>query len=253
MTDLHTLGWRQGSLLKVRLPVTRLVIGEDSEPEERRQEFGEWVVCSQDCDLASASTDEYEALIELRPVNLGEETKPNWGIRSQRFSLARAVTIDATSPRLMVAPRLLAGFAVEDVTALPDNRARAFKTWLGLRYDRPAVPDHLVGAAREVAKRFSSRSGREMAESVHDVLMQFDDSMMPPHVEVYAVVSDDADREAVQRWLSETATRVRPDVCVVSVIDTASRGETSLELLESSYGADLSQLTWGGPDPVGAS
>lgn len=147
---------------------------------------------------------------------------------------------------------LLQSLVSERDDALPLHRRRAFKTWLGLRYDRPAVPNHLAEAAREVAKRCGSRGGRKLAEGVHDVLMQFDDAQTPPHIALYAVAADDADPEQIERWLSAAAQQIPSDVGVVSAIVVGTRSEISLELMETSYAADVSQLTWSGEEPVGA-
>jgi hypothetical protein len=58
----------------------------------------------------------------------------------------------------------------------------ALKTWLGLRYDRPAVPDGgLVPLARRIAKEIRDARPREMQDKIHDVLIEFDDSVAPPH------------------------------------------------------------------------
>ena len=82
--------------------------------------------------------------------------------------------------------------------------------------------------------------------------MQFDDSKTPPHVALFAVVTDDADESAIRKWLAETATRVRTEVAVVAHIAVGTKEQTSLALIESSYAANLSQVTWGGSEPSGA-
>ncbi|HXH59120.1 hypothetical protein [Iamia sp.] len=82
--------------------------------------------------------------------------------------------------------------------------------------------------------------------------MQFDDAQIPPHIALYAVAADGADPEQIKRWLSAAAQRVSTDVGVVSSIVVGKRSEISLELMETSYAADVSQLTWSGGEPVGA-
>lgn len=66
------------------------------------------------------------------------------------------------------------------------------------------------------------------------------------------VIRNDTDAEAVRRWLAQASTRIRTDLGVVETIDVGTRAETTLELIESSYSADLSQLTWRGREPTGA-
>ena len=247
--DLHTEGWRQGSVFAAELLATHLTERE-GQVQSMTASFGQWVVCTQDCDLRAASGSSEQALVELRPV-LEDDPPADMGIRSRRFLLADGRYVDATTPRCFVTPTLLASFDSTRQAPLDDARSRAFKTWLGLRYDRPAVPDNLVDLARDVAKRCGSRGGRETGELVHDVLMQFDDSTDPPHVALFAVIADKADHEVVRTWLSKAATRVRPELGVVAYIDVGTRSETPLDLIETSYAADLSQLTWGGAEPAG--
>jgi len=81
--------------------------------------------------------------------------------------------------------------------------------------------------------------------------MQFNESAAPPQIALFAVVADDADRDAVRMWLADSAARVDSALGVVAHIDVGSKSETSLALLETSYSADLSQLTWRGEAPTG--
>lgn len=249
-SDLHTEGWRQGRLFKGTLSVA-IHRGASLPARTDVVEYDRWVVCTQDCDLRSSGTEAGEPTIELRAVQ-SRDPPTDWGVRSRRFRLTESAYVDAQIPRCHVEPRLLHSFTSERESLPLDARLRAFKTWLGLRYDRPAVPDELVDLARDVAKRCSSRGGRIAAESVHDVLMQFDETANPVRVALFAIVADDADKDAVRIWLGEAATRVRTDLGLVAIVDVGTRSETSLALVESSYAADLSQLTWGGKEPTGA-
>ena len=242
MSDLHTEGWRQGSIVSVELTATHLTSAK-GRIQQVSQPHGRWVVCTQDCDLRSSSTDSHRPTIELRPVQ-DEDPPSDWGIRSRRFLLDEGAYVDADAPRCVVTPALLSTMRPGREAPLGETRSRAFKTWLGLRYDRPAVPEHLVGLAREIARRCSGGRGRTISEQVHDVLMQFDDSVQPVRVALFGVIADGADSEAVRAWLAEVATRMNSDLGVVAAIDVGTRAQTSLELVETSYAADLSQLTW---------
>lgn len=250
MADLYAAGWRQGSTLDATLDVTILESG-DGGVQSNTISFPRWVVCTQDCDLASAAIDSDDALVELRPV-LQSDPPKDWGIRSRRFRLGETDYVDAALPQCFISPKALVQSINSELGKIEPARARAFKTWLGRRYDRPAVPEHLVPIAKEVASRCGTKGGREIAADVHDVLMQFDDSTKPPRVALFAVVHDDANPDEVRKWLADASTRIRKDLGVVAAIDAGTRAQTSLELLESSYSADLSQLTWRDKEPTGA-
>ena len=243
MSDLHTEGWRQGSVVSFELTTSHLTTAE-GRIKEISQPYGRWVVCTQDCDLRSARIDSHQPLIELRPV-LDEDPPSDWGIRSRRFLLGEGAYVDADAPRCVVTPALLSTMRSGREEALDDTRSRAFKTWLGLRYDRPAVPEHLVELAREIARRCSGGRGRAIGEQVHDVLMQFDDRAQPVQVALFGVIADSADARAVRVWLADVATRINSDLGVSAAIGVGTRAQTPLELVETSYAADLSQLTWG--------
>ena len=248
MSDLHTEGWRQGSVVSFELTTSHLTTAE-GRIQEISQPYGRWVVCTQDCDLRSARIDSHQPMIELRPV-LDEDPPSDWGIRSRRFLLGEDAYVDADAPRCGVTPALLSTMRSVREQAQDEARIRAFKTWLGLRYDRPAVPEHLVELAREIARRCSSGRGRAISEQVHDVLMQFDDSAQPVQVALFGVIANDADAEAVRVWLADVATRINSDLGVIAAIDVGTRAQTPLELVETSYAADLSQLTWGRNRPT---
>ncbi len=243
MSDLHTEGWRQGSIVSCELTASHLTSVE-GRIREVSTSYGRWIVCTQDCDLRSARIDSHLPMIELRPV-LSEDPPSDWGIRSRRFLLGEEAYVDADAPRCVVTPALLSTRRSGREAELDDVRSTAFKTWLGLRYDRPAVPEHLVDLAREIARRCSGGRGRAIGEQVHDVLMQFDDRVEPVRVALFGVVADDAAPEAVRAWLADVATRIKLDLGVVAAIEVGTRAQTPLELVETSYAADLSQLTWG--------
>ena len=85
--------------------------------------------------------------------------------------------------------------------------------------------------------------------AVHDVLVQFDDTQEPVHVALFAVVTDDAEEDAVRQWLAESVLALSE--AVVDQIEVGTRDQVSLGFLESSFSADLSQLTWKGEVPTG--
>jgi hypothetical protein len=84
--------------------------------------------------------------------------------------------------------------------------------------------------------------------------MQFDGSVVPPRYSLYAVLVDPADELEVRAWLATAAQAVPVDLGVADVIEAATAARISLNLVETSYPADVSQLTWRAnqPRPDGA-
>jgi hypothetical protein len=125
----------------------------DSGPALRQEMHSYWVVASQDCTLDQSGIDETEPIIELRPV-LRENPPTDWGIRSGRFLLDQDHYVDDYRPRISIAPVVLYHVAQlgHGPTTLEPARALAFKTWLGLRYDRPAVPPDRLDLAQAIGE-----------------------------------------------------------------------------------------------------
>ena len=53
-------------------------------------------------------------------------------------------------------------------------------------------------------------------------------------------------------WLAKVAGSVPAELGVAQQLQVASKSEASIELLENSYAADVTQITWRSPGPTGA-
>lgn len=255
MTSLYDYGWRQGSIFNADLPLFAVVLGSSGEPEPDQSSHGLWVVASQDCDLDGAECSAIEPLIELRPVYT-HDPPTDWGIRSNRLRLTDTDYVIASSPRQHVAPSLLANLIGRGTQPrLPENvRKQAFTTWLGLRYDRPAVPQKLVTLARRISKEVAAHRHRSSTNAVRDVLMQFDDSATPVRYSLFAVLDDVADEEAIRKVLADVGGAVPVELGVLERIEAATADGIAFSAIENSYAADVTQVTWraGQPGPEGA-
>ncbi len=236
MSSLYRSGWRQGSIFTANLVC--LFIGEDHAPQI--ETFDEWLVVTQECDLDGADVAASEPLIELRPIypNPGSYAV---GIRSEVFVLDATRVVRAQSPRLMIAPSALSGLCDVPHERLSERRAQLLKLWLGLRYDRPAVPDEYVALARAVAAAVK-RHKAEVAEFVLDILMRLDPGP-PIGVGLYAVANDETRRDHVEDWLQEVAADIPAAVGVVRETQFATVHTVSLWTLQNTYSADVSQLS----------
>jgi hypothetical protein len=256
MASLHAKGWRQGSVFSAALPLTYVVVAEDGTPAARSSPHGRWVVVSQDCDLDGTDEAESEATVELRPIFV-DEPPEDWGIRSGKLLVAEGEYLVASSPRVTVSAHVLSTLLDGGDIAHREpstDRKLALKTWLGVRYDRPAVPTELVPLATRISREVRARRFRETAGRTRDVLMQFDDSGTPPRFSLFAVLERAEDEDEVRTWLSEAALAVPRTLGVADEIRAAPASEISLHLIETSYAADVSQVTWRSnqPGPDGA-
>ena len=134
------------------------------------------------------------------------------------------------------------------------DRQRGLKTWLGRRYDRPAVPDSLLPLAKCIATEVRRYRQRPIALHLRDVLMQFDQTRDPIRFSLFAVLERPEDRDVAREWLAEIAIAIPETLGVADQLDARAADGISLHLVETSYAADVAQLTWprNNPEPQGA-
>ena len=74
----------------------------------------------------------------------------------------------------------------------------------------------------------------------------------PPEYGLVAVVLDPADKPLVRKWLADVALQVPSHLGTASRLEAVTTREASLDLLENSYAADVTQITWRRTGPQGA-
>jgi hypothetical protein len=84
--------------------------------------------------------------------------------------------------------------------------------------------------------------------------MQFDESPSPPRFSLFAVLENEADENDARTWLSAISLEIPSHLGLLDQIEAATARGISLELIETSYSADVTQVTWrpNNPDPEGA-
>jgi hypothetical protein len=139
--------------------------------------------------------------------------------------------------------------------------ARRLKTWLGLRYDRPAIPQEYVALADDIAKRLRKPGNKPSEERLRDILATFEpgtDGVVGYRlVAVLPQAEAAADREllaATRDWLAGVAMNVPERLGMPLDIEARTDGEVSLAFIERSFSLDVSQVSWPetSPGPVGA-
>ncbi|MGV9242553.1 hypothetical protein [Streptomyces sp. NPDC003710] len=230
--------------MRLSLPLTWIAVV-DGRPQQRKEVFDEWVVVAQDCELAWKAVREENSpvLVELRPL-LRENPPVDWGVRNQLFRLDKsAAYVDNNLPRLMVHPETLS-FA-EHLTCPLDSRR--LKTWLGLRYDRPAIPQRYVELTNALVKKVKAKKTRETAAHVRDLLVAFGDSEGTVKFELVAVLNSTCPedvRQGVLEWISEVALGIPEELGVATRIEARPDTQISIEFLERSFAVDASSLSW---------
>jgi hypothetical protein len=245
MASLYDDGWRQGTILEGSLPLDAIVLDAVTQtPVRDAGTHDRWVVATQDCDLDLTEATNNDPSIELRPV-FTEDPPADWGIRSARLLLTEQEFIRSTSPRPVVSAEALTALKESGapIRQIGPHRKQAFATWLGKRYDRPAVPPKLLPLAKKIAETVKAKRNRQIGLRVRDVLVQFEHGD-PVRCSLFAVLEKADDRAAVREWLSGIALEIPDDLGIVDQIEAAPASEISLELVETSYSADVTQLTW---------
>jgi len=242
--SVYAAGWRQGSVLEADLTPSAAVRGSDGTIENRSYDHSLWVLATQDCSLDQMKIDNAPC-VELRQVH--DESPPgNWGIHSRKFLLSRSnnhYVVDG-KPAMFISPKLLCQGPCKRLYRIADSRVIAFKTWLGNRYDRPAVPDELVPLAKAIAETFKLEEHRTVGRQIRDMYMTFAGNAERREYSLYAVIVDDADGDEIRKWLAERSLEIPAELGVLVEAEAPRSDQVTLQLIESSYCVDLSQLTW---------
>lgn len=249
MAYLYDLGWRQGSVFRCLLPFHTIRASPDGIAEAEGS-HDLWAVVTQDCDLAAADETTDDPIVELRPIYQDSESRTS-GIRSREVALmgAKGPFLHGQSPRVMLSPAALIALTLLPEgtldNPLTDRELTRLKTWLGKRYDRPAVPKELAGLAKHIAAAVKMHKSDSIVPGVRDVLWQAEMGA-PPRFSLYAVLDEGTGRESARRWLAAIALEVPSEVGVADVIEAAPGKDISWDLVETSYSADVSDITWRG-------
>jgi hypothetical protein len=107
----------------------------------------------------------------------------------------------------------------------------------------------LVPLARAIAKVVTARRNRPGGIRVRDVLTQFDESASPTRYSLFAILEDDADRDEIRAWLSGISQDIPSELGIADEIEAAPVSEISLQLVQGSYAADVTEVTWRPNDP----
>jgi hypothetical protein len=125
---------------------------------------------------------------------------------------------------------------------LTDIERREFKTWLGLRYDRPAVPIPFEDLAKVILyPTVIGRLPENLKNRIRDVLVLYESVK---EVRLIAVLRDEADRNDAEDWLDECAELLYRERSIVVIERHAgSSKRVSLQDIETYYALDSAELS----------
>jgi hypothetical protein len=239
-SSLHAEGWTQGSLVRATLAVSTMHVVA-GKLESREHCFGLWALVTQDCDLDQTDGRDDARQVELRPLFDARGIHVD-GIRSRALRVTDSTVLKADGPRLILSARALHTLAQYRENVLSDERRRELKTWLGLRYDRPAVPVPFDRLAREQLHPTIMRAmPTALQAKVRDVLVYYES---PTEIRLFAVLRDAADRETCLDWL-DRAGQLLSEKYKIGVLERQAEDSygTPLAVVETYYGLDSAELS----------
>jgi hypothetical protein len=137
--------------------------------------------------------------------------------------------------------KVTAGWLTANVatrTVMPPERRVAIKTWLGFRYDRPAVPDEFISAHRRLLTLAKQERRDFNFADLRDIFVGYERSVAAGKdiANVYAVLEDDSSVAAAQSWLARIRDAVSPaESFLVGEVIAASIHDTPLSLPEIAF------------------
>ena len=227
--NLHGDGWRQGSL--VRAILSAQVLDQDDQGRVITVEYDLWLLATQDCDLAWTKRTDAHRMFELRPVFTRAKTETIDGIRSKTTKVTDDLVLRADSPRLMLTARALTALKANRENTLDETRRREIKTWLGLRYDRPAVPDWCEPTHNTIVAKLGSL-GR-LGSEIRDILVYYHEDVKC--VNMFVVLRDGKDKDAITDWLDDKIGDLLDDGIVVKARYVEDSSNTPLKVIETYY------------------
>jgi len=92
-----------------------------------------------------------------------------------------------------------------------------------------------------------------LVDRVHEVLFQVVDDEEPYRYSLSAIIEDEAEADDARAWLADIVLEVPQEFGLGDQLEAYTKEQTSLALVERSWTASLSDITWrGATDPKGA-
>jgi hypothetical protein len=241
--SLHDEGWRQGSLIRESLDVHFIGVKDDGTLGDFTSTHDLWMLVTQDCDLAQTKITNSTRQFELRPVyaRTGDDRAEGWRARS--VLVKESLVLRADSPKLTLSIPALQALKPKREDDVEEAQRVDIKIWLGLRYDRPAIPTQFVPLGEMLYAKIIGELPERFVGVVRDAWVYFDEDSS---IKLFLILGDaQPDREQdVLDWLDDDVIPSLSDqgVIVRERQAATSRG-TSLWILQTYYGLDKTDLS----------
>jgi|SRR5271165_6229117 len=239
--SLHAEGWRQGSLIRETMTVHYLDI-DDGAVVDRSEQFDLWLLVTQDCDLAQTPRTNTTRQFELRPVLARTADDKLDGLRSRTIIVADDFVLRSDSKRLTLTARALTSLKGKREDALDEDRRIQIKTWLGMRYDRPAIPERFVPLGTRLKEAFIDGLPDDLIGVVRDVWVYFEDDNS---ARLFVILVDLEKGRApdVRDWIDDVIGSLNDERVVVKERQVEGPDRTPLSILQTYYGLGLAELS----------
>lgn len=239
--SLYAEGWRQGSLIRETMVVHYIDL-RDNAIVDCNEQFDYWLLATQDCDLEQTPCTNSARQFELRPVLPRLKDDKLDGLRSRTIIVKDGFVLRSDSKKLTLTARALNSMKAKREDDLEDERRVQIKTWLGLRYDRPAIPIQFVALGDRLRTAFIVEMPPELVGVVRDVWIYFDDDHT---VRLFAILVDAQKHRAqdVTDWVDDVISLLSDETIIVAERHIEPPERTPLSILQTYYGLGLSELS----------
>jgi hypothetical protein len=239
--SLHAEGWRQGSLIRETLSVHFIDL-HDGAVVDRSEQFDLWLLATQDCDLDQTPCTNSTRQFELRPVLARTRDDKLDGLRSRTILVKGELVLRSDSKKLTLSARALNSFKGRREDDLDEERRVQIKTWLGLRYDRPAVPTPFVPLGFRLKTAFIDDLPERFIGVVRDVWVYFETAR---EVRIFVILVDVHENRAddIRDWVADVAATLSDESIIVREQHVEGPNRTPLSVLQTYYGLGLAELS----------
>jgi hypothetical protein len=239
--SLYAEGWRQGSLIRETM-VVHFIDLRDGAVVDCSERFDYWLLATQDCDLEQTPCTNSARQFELRPVLPRTKDDKLDGLRSRTIIVKDEFVLRSDSKKLTLTARALNTLKAKREDDLDEDRRAQIKTWLGLRYDRPAIPTPFVALGLRLKKAFIDEMADDFIGVVRDVWVYFDDEHT---VRLFVILVDAQKQRAqdVRDWTDDVIGNLNDEGIIVSERHVEPPERTPLSVLQSYFGLGLAELS----------